>query len=150
MKRLNQRALGTHGLEKRIEKGTDTISLLQNNNLFAATTHFEHKNYVTWKSFSVTKSRHQLDHWMTNKLTTVHDARVTELGVDSDHSAILINIDLKTPRRDRKKEKSTLCYAMLQNKDVREDYNEKIATHMPKKGSNTHVVLPCICHQKIQ
>ena len=123
--------IGKHGLQQRNEKGTDTISLLQTNNLQVATMHFEHDDYITWTSFGRTKSKHQLDHWVTNKLDTIHDAKVTELGVDSDHSATLICIDLKTARRKRKKEKTTLCYALLQNKDIREKYNEKIATHLP-------------------
>ena len=111
--------IGKHGLQRRNKKGTDTISLLQTNNLQVATTHFEHDDYITWTSFGRTKSKHQLDHWVTNKLDTIHDAKVTELGVDSDHSATLIRIDLKTARRKRKKEKTTLCYALLQNKDIR-------------------------------
>ena len=72
-------------------------------------------------SFGSSKIKHQLDHWVTNKLDIVHYARVSELSVDGNHSATLIHVDLKTPRCNWNKEKTTLCYAMLQNKDVQEE-----------------------------
>ena len=62
----------------------------------------------------------------------IQDVKFSKLGVDSDHSAVLINIDLKIKRAMRKTEKTILSYQMLQDNKIKEEYNGRIKEILTK------------------
>ena len=111
------------GLKMNI-KGADMLAVLQMHNMYVATSHFKHKTYATWISFSEETSKHQLDNWLTNSLKIIQDAKVKILGVVSNHGAVLLKVELKIKKKERKSEKSYLCYKMLQDKETRQIFNE--------------------------
>lgn len=83
--------VGRFGLCKRDKRGVDFLGILQSHNLRAVTTFFSHLHH-NWMGFGSTASAHQLDHWITNAHRFVRDAKVVDLGVDSDHSAIRLDL----------------------------------------------------------
>ena len=94
--------LGQDGINTRNEKGVEALDLLQTHNLKAATTFHKHTKYNTWMNFCSSDQEYQIDHWITNSICLVKDAGASNLGVDSDHSAVYLELDLK---RNEKHEK---------------------------------------------
>jgi len=84
--------VGRFGLCKRDKRGAEFLGLLQSHNLRAVTTFFRHRHYHTWMDFGSSATVHQLDHWITNAHRFVRDTKVVDLGVDSDHSAIRLDL----------------------------------------------------------
>ena len=143
--RSDENTIGNHGIKAQDERGSELITLLRTHNLKVASTFFEHDNYTTWSSFLHCKS-HQLDHWITNKLHLIHDTQVTSLGVDSDHNAVKIKVVLKAKKIKRKTTKKVVCHQMLQNKNIKEEYNARTKKYLTKemeteKGKPTWTLL---------
>ena len=110
---IGEGVLGNYGLTKWDQQGQDTLSLLDLHKISVASTFFQHGIYVTWTSFAADHTQHQLDHWITNNLHLVHDVRVTDTGVDRNHSAIIMNIAIKAKKKKQKETKQQQCQKLL-------------------------------------
>ena len=89
----------------RDKSGINTLNMLQTHKMKIATTYFIHDSYVAWKSLAEQKQQLQFDHWLTNGMKYVSDAKVVDIGTDRDHSAVNLDIDIRLPRKQRRETK---------------------------------------------
>jgi len=89
--------IGQHGFNNRNAKGTRTLQTLTSMNIRVLNTFFRKSNYTTWRC---PRSRH---HFMLDIFTSsiqlshqIHDFRVVNFGVESDHSATCIDLFLNS------------------------------------------------------
>ena len=90
--RINDNTVGPNGVNTSNKKGKEAINLLKSFNFKTPLTYFNHKFKYTWRGFDSSNKQYQIDQWITNSMEYVKDAKVTDLGVPSDHSAILIKV----------------------------------------------------------
>ena len=77
----------------------------------------------------------QIDHWITNDVRLFHDSKVTTIGVDSDHSAFIAQLALRSKEAKKKDNTTTLCHQLLQVKEVKEKYNKNLTSTFKKSPS---------------
>ena len=64
-----KKVLGRYGIEKKNDKGVETLALLQSYGMRVASTLFKYSEYSTWMSFCTPdRTHHQMDHWITNSM----------------------------------------------------------------------------------
>ena len=73
--------------------------MLRMHDLYAPLTFFNHKHYVTWRSFHKEKMPFQLDQWLTNSLDYVLDSKVINCGIPNDHSAIQLKLKFSMKKK---------------------------------------------------
>ena len=96
--RINNNTVEPNGVNTSNKKGKEAINLLKSFNFKTPLTYFNHKFKYTWCGFDSSNKQYQIDQWITNSNRFVKDAKVTDLGVPSDHSAILIKVFFKIKR----------------------------------------------------
>ena len=88
---------------------------------------------MTWTSNCDSRVQRQLEHWITNSIELVQDAKVSKLGVDSNHNAVIMKVNIPSKKKRRKDTESVPCHQILQNKEIKEQYN-KCANNTYKKN----------------
>ena len=89
------RVMGPHGISYVNAAGKSLLQILGMNGLCAPTSYFRKKGYTTW-IHPARKSHYQLYCFFVKQrdLKRVRDARCLNHGVDSDHSAILLKLEM--------------------------------------------------------
>ena len=85
--------LGPNGIRNRNEKRKDLLFLIKAQKLKVLLSYFTHNCYTTWKSFAIENSPHMLDNFICSEtfLKRVHNCKVSNIGVRSDHSAVIVS-----------------------------------------------------------
>ena len=88
--------LGPNGIRKINTKGKDLLFLIKSQKLKVLLSYFTHNCYITWKSFAVGNSPHMLDNFICSEsfLKHVRDCKVNNIGVRSDHSAVIVSFKI--------------------------------------------------------
>jgi len=126
------RAMGPHGISYVNAAGKSLLQILGMNGLCAPTSYFQKKGYTTW-IHPARKSHYQLDYFFVKQrdLKRVRDARCWNHGVDSDHSAILLKLEIANsfsgPRAPRT---ARVDRGMLQDPIVRQAWREAVSKNV--------------------
>ena len=116
--------VGNHGLKKRNMKGEEALNLLRSHKFYASSTFFDHKYYTTWKSFDGLNKSFQLDHWITNSLSIIKDAKVIDYGVPSDHSAIILILKFPKEKKEGRKTTTNIDWNVFLEEDTKLAFNK--------------------------
>ena len=99
--RTKDNTVGPNGIYTPNKKGKKNIILLKSFNFKTPLTYFKQTFKYTWRGFNLSnKNSLQIQF---NSIQFVKDANVTDLGVPSDHSAIIMNVFFKRKRLKPKK-----------------------------------------------
>ena len=114
--------VGTCGIDHTNKSGRRFRNFLAVNNLIAASTCFEKKNYGTWQH-PRSKKLHQLDHFIVSRdsFKCVLDAGITAPIVNSDHRAIKCKFRLQLKMKKKTDARSKLVqldYSKLKDTDT--------------------------------
>ena len=122
--------IGPFGLNNRNAKGIKLNNLLKFHNFKILLSFFAHRNYVTWKSFGTSASPHMLDNWICCNAfqKRVSDCRVISYGVESDHSAVLVQFRVRAIKfvRTNKVKKSINWRKLATDEVVKRRFNDKL------------------------
>ena len=127
--------LGIFGIAKRNAKGQEMLDLLCTHKLTATTTLFQHNAYSTWINFAGPDQLYQIDHWVTNRPHAIKNAYVSEIGLDSDHSALILEAYVKAPKQPQKLIRDHILYELLHDAGTRQAYNNVVAQELEKDPS---------------
>ena len=85
-----------HGLNNHNTKVRELLYIYKTNNLKILLSFFAHNNYITNRTFSLEKSAHMIDNFISYPafFKRISDWKVTTLGVCSDHAAIRVKFRL--------------------------------------------------------
>ena len=88
--------LGPNVIRNRNAKGKDLMFLIKAQKLKVLLSYFTHNCYTTWKSFAVVYSPHILDNFICSEsfLKRVRDCKVSNIGVRSDHSTVIVSFKI--------------------------------------------------------
>ena len=88
--------IGPNGINNRNGQVKDLLFLLNSIKFRVLLTYFRHKNYTTWRSFNSTRYPHMLDNFIFSWpfFHQVKDCKVVNIGMRSDHTAILTSLKL--------------------------------------------------------
>ena len=126
------RVMGPFGIPYVNAAGEALLQMLGMNGLCAPTSYFRKKGYTTWRHPG-RKSPFQLDYFFMKQrdLKRVRDAGCWNHGVDSDHCAILIRLEVaysfSGPRAPRTKR---VDRGMLQDPAVRQAWREAVSKNV--------------------
>ena len=127
--RFNQE-IGPFGLDNRNAKGVKLNNLLKFHNFKILLSFFQHKNYVTWKSFGPKPSGHMLDNWICCEKfrKRVINCSVIDYGVESDHSATIVLFRIKAIKfvRTNKLKKAINWRKLATDQVVKNDFNNRL------------------------
>ena len=135
--------IGPYGLDNRNEKGSQAISFLLQMDLRVMSTYFEHKYYTTHLSkFTTPHTPLTLDSISvsSNGMKRVRDCKVCELGIPSDHSAILLKFCLTSIKYKNSSELSNGVidwHSIQNNEDLQSQFNAHIEESLPPNASYT-------------
>ena len=87
--------MGLQGINNRRIKGQELLYLYTTSNLEILLSYLKHNNDSTYRSFNDKKLAHMLDNFVCcdQLFKIISDCKVTKLGVRSDHTAIIKNLD---------------------------------------------------------
>ena len=79
--------VGNYGDPKIKNKGENLLNLVKTCNVKEKNTFFEYQQCLTWKDFSRSKQKHQIDHSKSSHklFTLTNDYKVSHLGLTSNH-----------------------------------------------------------------
>ena len=85
--------LGPNGIRNRNAKGKYLLFLIKSQKLKVLLSYFTHNCYITWKSFAIGNSPHMLNNFICSEsfFKRVRDCKVKNIGVRSDHSAVIVS-----------------------------------------------------------
>ena len=84
--------LGPNRISNRNSKGKALLFFIKARKLKVLLSYFTHNCYTTRKSFAVGNSPHMLENYICSEsfFKRVHDCKVSNIGVRSDHSAVIV------------------------------------------------------------
>ena len=124
--RTNDNTVGPNGVNTPNKKGKEAINLVKSFNFNTPLTFFNHRFKHTWRGFDSSNKQYQIDQWITNSNQFVKDAKVTDLEVPSDHSAILINVFFKRKRPKPKNTITTVDWNLFLGDEIKDKFNADV------------------------
>ena len=122
--------LAPHGIDNRNIKGRELLYIYKTNNLKILVSYFSHNNYVTYRTFIVTKSAHVLDSFIScpRFFKRISNCKVTTLGVRSNHATISVKFRLTAFKLNNDQDDMEIIdWKKIQtNKGAKDEFNDRL------------------------
>ena len=73
-----------------------------------------------------------LDHWITNSLSIIKDAKVIDYGVPGDHSAIILILKFPKEKKEERKTTTNIDWNMFLEEDTKLAFNKFLKENLKK------------------